>query len=277
MMLVTMKFYNDVNLKLKNYISHYWTTAGELDSEKSFKIFPMDHIDLIIPIMGDYYYVNKDGKFEDKSQVFYHGMRDTAVEVVRHGYVECIGISFKPWGFYPFVKKDISEYQNKSVDLLLENKELATELLNISKEIESVHDKEKIENIIARIEDILLRYLEDACDFYDTAQFMTDLCSSTEDNIEVIAKEYNIAIRTLERMFNKYIGINPRTFYKIRQFEDASRAVLFDSNLNLTDIAYDSNYYDQAHFSRTFKRYTRETPKKVRRNKTALKSHMDFE
>lgn len=276
-MSVNMKFYNHVNPKLKNHISHYWTTAGALDAEKSYKILPMDHIDLIMPIKGGYYHMLKEGVLEDTTQMFFRGMRETAIEVVRHGYVECIGITFKPWGFYPFIRKGLSQYQNKLVDLQLENGTLANELMAITRRIESVKDNVKIESIIVEIEAALLRYLEDdLLDYQETMQLLMDLCDSEGDDIEALIKPYPITIRTLERMFNKYIGTNPRAFYKIKQFEEASRAVLYDENLNLTDIAHDANYYDQAHFSKTFKKFTSNTPKQARQSKTALKSHMDF-
>ncbi|WP_175438431.1 AraC family transcriptional regulator [Fusibacter sp. 3D3] len=272
-----MKFYNRVDPKLENYISHYWTTAGALEAEKAYKILPMDHIDLIMPITGQYEHVYGT-HVVDKSPLFFHGMRDTAIEVVRHGYVECIGITFKPWGFYPFIKKALSQFQNKSVDLHLENALLANELVNVMRSIKSVQDNGKIESKIVEIEGVLLRCLEeDYTEYQGTVQLLMDLCNSGGEDVEAIAKRHHITIRTLERMVNKYIGINIRTFYKIRKFEEASRAVLYDGNINLTDIAYESNYYDQAHFSKTFKKFTRDTPKQARQNKTALKSHMDFE
>ncbi|MBF4691538.1 helix-turn-helix domain-containing protein [Fusibacter ferrireducens] len=273
-----MKFYNHVNPKLENYISHYWTTAGVLDAEKSYKILPMNHIDLIMPITGAYYHMPKAGVLEDTTQIFFRGMRDQSIEVVRHGYVECIGISFKPWGFYPFIRKGLSQYQNKLVDLKLENVTLANELVTITRRIDSVKDVVKIEAIIAEIETALLRSLEvESYDYEETQQLLMDLCNSEGDDMEVLIKPYPIAVRTLERMFNKFIGTNPRTFYKIKQFEEASRAVLYDGQSSLTHIAYDANYYDQAHFSKAFKKFTSDTPKRVRQNKTVLKSHMIFE
>ena len=276
-MAIDMKFYNHVNPKLKSYISHYWTTAGILDHEQSYQILPMDHIDLIMPIMGGYYHVLKEGVLEEAAQIFFRGMKDTAIEVVRHSYVECIGITFKPWGFYPFIRKELSQYQNKLVDLELENQALANELMTITACIESVTDSEKIEAIIVEIEATLLRYLEaNPLEYHETMPLLIDLCDSDGEDIEALIKPYPITLRTLERMFNKYIGTSPRAFYKIKQFQEASRSVLYDAHLNLTDIAYDSNYYDQAHFSKFFKKFTSKTPKQARQNKTALKSHMDF-
>ena len=47
--------------------------------------------------------------------------------------------------------------------------------------------------------------------------------------------------------------------------------------MKLTDIAYQADYYDQAHFTKSFKKYSEETPKGIRKTKKALKSRMSYE
>ena len=98
-----------------------------------------------------------------------------------------------------------------------------------------------------------------------------------DENLNTIAANMTTSVRTLERLFKKHIGISPKLFYKIRQFEKASHSVLYDKDIKFTEIAYETNYYDQAHFTKVFKQFPKETPKKIRTEKTALKSNMDYE
>lgn len=277
-MSVVMKFYNRVHPRLQAYIKHYWITLGALEEQGSSKILPMDHIDMVLPLIGDYSVIYGDKEMKGQFKVFFHGIREIPLEVIRHDYVECFGISFKTWGFYPFVNKPLSDYQNRSVFLENENQALAKKILEAVKNIETLSEEKTVETLIMHIENILLEYLDgvDISAYEKEVALLRELCQADEDQIDLIANHHHMSVRTLERLFNKYIGVPPRTLYKIRQFESASRAVLFDENASLTDIAYDSDYYDQAHFSKKFKKYTKESPKKIRKNKSALKSHMTF-
>jgi len=277
-MSVVMKFYNKVDPRLQAYIKHYWITLGALEEQASSKILPMDHIDMVVPLIGDYSVIYGNKEINGQSKVFFHGIREIPLDVIRHDYVECFGISFKTWGFYPFVNKPLSDYQKRSVFLEKENEALAAKILDAVKSIETLSEEGSVEALIKHIENILLDYLNrvDISAYEEQVPLLRELCQADEDQIDLIADHHHMSVRTLERLFNKYIGVPPRTLYKIRQFESASRAVLFDEEASLTEIAYDSDYYDQAHFSKKFKKYTKESPKKIRKNKSALKSHMTF-
>ncbi|BDS12122.1 helix-turn-helix domain-containing protein [Aureispira anguillae] len=66
--------------------------------------------------------------------------------------------------------------------------------------------------------------------------------------------------RTFERHFNAQIGLNPKQFAKIIQFQ-SSLHQLSAANFNkLIEVGLDSGFTDQSHFIRTFKKYTGQTP-----------------
>ncbi len=271
-MAVTMKFYNDVDENLKNYIKHYWTTSGTLKESGPMKILPMDHIDLVIPIVGERAFFYFEDKLEDSTSIYFHGMRDVPVSLVQEGHVECIGISFKPWGFYAFIEKPLHQYKNKTVDFLNENPLLA---MNIINEVNAINTVEcDISNYIKKIEKHLINSIDLSKSYLKDMMY---ICASSNKPLAEIADSLNISTRTLERNFKKYIGTSPSVLFKILKFEGASRLVLHEQSKKLTDIAYDMSYFDQAHFSRDFKKFTKETANSIRKSKNALKSNMNYE
>jgi AraC-like DNA-binding protein len=66
--------------------------------------------------------------------------------------------------------------------------------------------------------------------------------------------------RTLERNFDTHIGLTPKQFSKIMQFQSAISNLTQSSYNSLISIGIDSGFSDQSHFIRTFKRYTGQTP-----------------
>lgn len=88
-----------------------------------------------------------------------------------------------------------------------------------------------------------------------------------ESGISKVANELFIGNRQFERLFKDYVGLSPERYAGIVRFNKALS--LFDSPLNLTEIALESGYYDQAHFIRDFRRITGGSPS-VYRNNLAL-------
>lgn len=66
--------------------------------------------------------------------------------------------------------------------------------------------------------------------------------------------------RTLERRFVKEVGVTPKVFCKIIQFQNSLMEVTNDESNHLTNIAYGNGFSDQSHFIKTFKKYTGLTP-----------------
>ena len=78
--------------------------------------------------------------------------------------------------------------------------------------------------------------------------------------IQEVLKLIYLTERTFERNFRAQIGLSPKQFARIIQFQ-FSLSQLNTSNLpKLTQIGLDSGFSDQSHFIRTFKKYTGQTP-----------------
>ena len=85
--------------------------------------------------------------------------------------------------------------------------------------------------------------------------------SPTRHILSEIQKDIFVTERTLQRMFEKNIGVSPNQFRKIHQFNRAFRQLNNRQFQNLSDIAYDNDYADQSHYIRAFKEFTNITPK----------------
>lgn len=73
--------------------------------------------------------------------------------------------------------------------------------------------------------------------------------------------------RTLQRHFVKYVGVSPKKFAKIIQFQSSLNQLSDRIHANLTEIVYESGYADQSHFIRNFKTFTGKKPSSFKTKK----------
>lgn len=82
-------------------------------------------------------------------------------------------------------------------------------------------------------------------------------------SISQLRNQLFITERTFERKFNKEVGVTPKQFAKIIQFNFSLDQIKESDYTNFTTVAYENGFTDQSHFIRSFKKYTGGTPKEI--------------
>ncbi|MES2113296.1 MAG: helix-turn-helix domain-containing protein [Bacteroidota bacterium] len=90
-------------------------------------------------------------------------------------------------------------------------------------------------------------------------------------SLKNIHDELNVTERTLQRMFEQHIGLSPKAFSKICQFNSAFLQVDSGAFSKLGDIAYQNGYADQSHLIRVFKEFTNISPKEYLKQSSEFK------
>lgn len=85
-------------------------------------------------------------------------------------------------------------------------------------------------------------------------------------NIPHLLNKLNLSERSLERLFQSYIGISPKLYIRIMRFQRSIALLKERSSASLTDIAYSLDYFDQSHFIHDFKRFSGVSPKIYKRD-----------
>ena len=78
--------------------------------------------------------------------------------------------------------------------------------------------------------------------------------------INELARYLDTNERTLRRKFNQYVGIPPKKFAKIIQFQTSLDQISTGDFSTLTEVVYDNGYADQSHFIRNIKKFTGKKP-----------------
>ena len=168
------------------------------------------------------------------------------------------GIKFKPGGFYPFVKKPISSFTNRLIDLTDIfgdcSESIEKTILNLSG-----HDE-----MTACAEKFLHEILPERDENIVTINKISERIIADREIIRVddLVDLFKLNKRQLQRLFNEYVGINPKWMIKRYRLHEAAEQLAGTANIDLTKLAIDLGYYDQAHFIKNFKSIVGKPPEK---------------
>ena len=87
--------------------------------------------------------------------------------------------------------------------------------------------------------------------------------SKGDIKIKSLHEQLHISQSAFEKRFRKLVGATPKKFASIVRFNTVLRDI--GQEKSLTEICYDNNFFDQAHFIKDFKQFTGDTPEHFRR------------
>ncbi len=237
-------------------VKFYWTLEVPFDpNNEKQKIIPDGCIEMTFNFKDNIkrYVSETDFIFNPNAVVM--GQRTKSYYIEPTGDVDSFAICFYPHGFANFVSSPLEDLVDIEVPIeeLFENGE---ELKKNIIEAESTEERIKI------TEHFLLDKLNENSTIEHVVKTTVETLVSTNGStsINAILKDSPSKRRHLERNFRKQIGISPKQLSKVIRLQTALKMML-DNQENLTNIAYESDYFDQAHFIKDFKEFTGITPK----------------
>ena len=100
------------------------------------------------------------------------------------------------------------------------------------------------------------------------ARSFIDDCYMEDVSLEDLAKVTSLSRFHLLRAFRKETGTTPHAYLTARRISRAK--VLLGQTVSLSEIALDCGFFDQSHFTRTFKAWTGVTPASYRKGSNFL-------
>lgn len=84
--------------------------------------------------------------------------------------------------------------------------------------------------------------------------------------IRDLNQQLNCSEKKLIRAFKSYFNLSPKAYLRIVKFRRALQQIHFAPFKKLTQIAYESGYYDQSHFIKEFQFFTENSPLKLQKS-----------
>ena len=166
-----------------------------------------------------------------------------------------IAYFLKPYSLISLFGISAQELTDKPVDfnLLSKRTDLQEQLLNV----------DTVSKMILLLDNYIFSLMPKDSKYDPVIEYVAEKIFDcpTKTILAEIQKDICVTERTLQRMFEKNIGVSPNKFRKINQFNKAFRQLNNRQFQNLSDIAYDNGYADQSHYILAFKEFTNITPK----------------
>jgi AraC-like DNA-binding protein len=144
---------------------------------------------------------------------------------------------------------------------------------------EDVFGKEEVSSFMARFShvggaeqavDLAERFFEDhffgplkTDDWLAALLRHTDKDDSGTLNVQQLAAAVHVSVKTLERRFQKAMGIGPKIFLKIIRFQKAIREVQRGGGTGSLSLSLAGGYFDQSHFIKDSRSLTGLAPGKL--------------
>lgn len=262
------------NPDLESLISCYWTLEVPADNNsQKQRIVPDGCIEMAFILGDDIKRYTSESEFIIQPRAMVLGQTIEPFYIEPTGYVNTFAIRFYPYGFANFVAEPIKNLANKetALELLFEKK--------IAKELEEkIIQAKDVSERIGIIEEFLLKRLIDKSTVENIVKTTVNALLLTNGNaaIKTILKDDLSKRRQLERKFAKQIGVSPKQLGKLIRLQTALKILLKKEAESLTNIAYQSDYYDQAHFIKDFKEFTGTNPKEFLGNENMALSTLFY-
>jgi len=254
---------------LTAFIKCYWTLESpkEQTSEKQ-TIVPDGCMEMIFHY-GDLYKQYMDnGNSIVQPRCFVIGQLTRPLEIKPTGETGIFSVRFHPEGFLPFTTLPIKEMENTAVSLEKlfgkDGQEIGEQVLKANSTSERIKLVEIF--LLDRLTDI------ETIDRIVRSTVETIITANGQLSINELSRDSKVNRRQLLRKFYSAIGLSPKQLSRTIRLQATLKMLLSDQFSNLAELAYENEYYDQAHFIKEFKEFTGSTPKEVYGNHLKMSS-----
>jgi len=262
------------NQQLEPLVKCYWTleVPQQRDTQKQL-IIPDGCIEMFFILGDDVKRYTSANKFIIQPREMVLGQITEPFFIEPTGYVNSFAVRFYPYGFANFVSIPIKKLANKETPLaVLFGKKASQEL---GQKIKLAADTKKRIKIV---ETFLLNKLKAKVTIDKIVKTTIDTMLLTKGStpISSILKNDLSKRRQIERKFFEKVGISPKKLGKVIRLQAVLKMLLNSQGESLTKVAYDNEYYDQAHFIKDFKEFTGTTPKEFLRDDKMILSSIVY-
>jgi len=193
---------------------------------------------------------------KDRPRLFIGGqLRKESPVLEPQGKFGLLGTEFTPTGFYKLFHENASRFTDDAVDfgevIPRDHDRLLDQLSNAS----------EVTDYIQIIDRYLTKKIPEALDVAKVDKAVTKLQRSNGMiSVGELADHCSLSSRHLRRKFLTAVGVSPKYFSKIVQFNAVISSMQQNDQERLHHLALECGYFDQAHFIRDFNKFVGQNP-----------------
>jgi transcriptional regulator GlxA family with amidase domain len=192
----------------------------------------------------------------DKGRTAIHGVVRGAFDRTVEGAGRVLGVRFKPGGLRPFIDQPLSRLADRTmpVDDVLKTATSEAE--------QRVLSQDSDESMVAAAESMLIATLPSADPRASLAERAVSAAAAVDGptSVGALAAQLCIEERSLQRLFSNYVGVSPKWVIQRFRLQEATWRLAKSDAVDLSALADQLGFFDQAHFTRNFTRLVGKSP-----------------
>lgn len=233
---------------LKTFVEHLWIVDWDLRGQEPYvqKTLPYPCVHLVFD--------------EGKTAIF--GVVRGAFEYRLEGKRRVLGVRFRPGGLRGLLGAPLTTITDRTIPLSRIYE------LDIAAAEASVLGAEGDAGMMTSAEAILRTRIPLTDATVDLVHGIVEQVATdrTINRVDELAAKTGMGERALQRLFSDYVGVSPKWVIRRSRLHDAASRLANAEEVNLTRLAQDLGYSDQAHFTRDFKAIVGRAPSDYHRS-----------
>jgi len=226
--------------------------------------FPKTAMSLVFNLNDSFklYASNQFTSYTDYKKHWVAGLQTKPSYIESYGESKMVVVQFKPIGAYIFLNQPLHAFTDSYVPLDCIFSRYADEVW------EQLNDASTINEKILITENFLFRNLLTMRIPHEKLLSSVEILFSGRENKPVgeICRQHGISRKHLNFLFKEYVGVSPKMKSSLNRFQNVLLTISHSKPERLTGLAYELDYFDQAHFNNNFKTFTGMRPGEYLKN-----------
>jgi AraC-like DNA-binding protein len=219
---------------LDPFVEYYWIVRWDLRGREPYEqqVLPAPVINMTVE--------------PDRSRIT--GIIRRQFRYVLRGEGCVLGVRFRPGGFHPFLRSRVSALTGRTIPIAQVFGPGAAAMVNGVREATGDAD------MVLVMDRFLCSVVPDREPAAEEVGWMVDRVAADPavTRVAVLAREFGLTARTLQRLFAEYVGIGPKWVVQRYRIYEAIKQAAEGADTNWVQLAAELGYSDQAHFIRDF-------------------------
>lgn len=230
--------------RLDRWIEHYWTVRWDLPAGSSYLsevvAHPAVHVTIESGTTPHHGFAMPAG--------LVHGVVTRRFSIELTGEGRSFGVKYRPGGFGAWTGEHVGGWTDRVEPLEIVFGDAAEALVHAVLAEESHAARARV------MDGFLLSRLPAPDPTYDRViEIVAELVADpTLVSVEQTAERFGVSVRTLQRLFRRYVGVGPKWVLQRHRLHDAVAMIDAGEAEDLADLAHRLGWFDQAHFTRDF-------------------------